>query len=139
MLSKTGLQAIKALAYLADLPGGIYEGAASIAQKTGGGQNYLGKVLQLLSREGLVLSQKGLGGGFRLARSADAISLYEVVDPIEHVSRWSGCFMGQGECTDRDPCAVHNQWKVLRENYLRFLMETSIADLSGRKVSGLPE
>jgi DNA-binding IscR family transcriptional regulator len=42
----------------------------------------------------LVQSQKGIGGGFRLARDPGAISLLDVVEPIEHVSRWSGCILG---------------------------------------------
>ena len=70
MLSKTGLHAVRAIVALARLPGGAYAGAGRIAQEISAPQNYLGKLLQSLADEGLVESQKGLGGGFRLARSA---------------------------------------------------------------------
>lgn len=132
MISKSALQAIRALSLLAELPEGAHEGAAAIAEKIGARGNYLGKLLQALTHEGLVTSQKGLGGGFRLARPAHAISLFDVVDPIDQVSRWSGCFMGRPKCSSENPCAIHHRWLEVREAYLQLLKETSIADLVDR-------
>ena len=129
MLSKTSLQTLKALAELAKLPKGACEGAASIAVRINAPQNYLGKMLQKLSREGLVISQKGIGGGFRLSKSPKEISLFDIVDPIENVSRWDGCFLGKKRCSNSSPCLVHHQWQGVREAYLKFLKETTIADL----------
>jgi len=123
-----------ALTELAKLAQGKYAGAAEIARTVGAPQNYLGKLLKSLAGEGLVVSQKGFGGGFRLARSADEISLFEVVDPIDNVSRWGNCFMGRGFCNEAEPCAVHHQWKSIREQYLGFLHETSLLDLIEKKV-----
>ncbi|MCG3196146.1 MAG: Rrf2 family transcriptional regulator [Candidatus Omnitrophica bacterium] len=130
MLSKTGLQAVKALAQLAELPEGAYAGAASLAERTGGGANYLGKMLQMLAREGLVISQKGSGGGFRLARHPKEISLFDIVEPIDHIARWNGCFMGRPECSSQSPCAVHHQWATLRDGYLSFLKHTKLSSLA---------
>jgi Rrf2 family protein len=129
MLSKTSLQTLKALAELAKLPEGAWEGAASIAQRIDAPQNYLGKMLQKLSREGLVVSQKGMGGGFRLNKNPKKISLFDIVDPIENVSRWDGCFLGQKKCSKSAPCLVHCEWQGVRESYLKFLKLTTIADL----------
>ncbi len=129
MLSKTSLQTLKALAELAKLPEGTWEGAASIAERINAPQNYLGKVLQKLSREGLVVSQKGMGGGFRLSKDPKKISLFDIVDPIENVSRWDGCFLGQKKCSNASPCLVHYEWQGIRESYLKFLKITTIADL----------
>lgn len=128
MLSKTALSAMKALVSLAALPEGKYEGAASVARKIGAPQNYLSKQLKALTRTGLVESQKGLGGGFRLGRDSTLITLIEVIDPIDNVSRWERCFLG-GSCSCATPCAVHNQWSAVRQSYLDFLAETTIADL----------
>ncbi len=129
MLSKTGLHAVRAMVALARLSEGAYAGAARIAQEIGAPQNYLGKLLKSLAEEGLVESQKGLGGGFRLARDAHAISLLDVIEPIEHISRWSGCILGRPECSETDPCAIHNRWKAVRDGYLRMLQRTTIAEL----------
>jgi Rrf2 family protein len=114
---------------LARLPEGAYAGAAKVAQEIGAPQNYLGKLLQTLARDGLVESQKGLGGGFRLARDPKSITLLDVVEPIEHVSRWAGCILGRPECSDADPCAIHTRWKAVREAYLHMLRRTTISEL----------
>lgn len=129
MISRTALHAVRALAVLAELAPGAYLGAAAIARKTAAPRNYLGKLLQTMAREGLVVSQKGSGGGFRLAKDTSRISLYDVVDPIDHVDRWSGCFLGRARCRDESPCAVHSSWQALRDAYLKLLKETKIAEL----------
>jgi Rrf2 family protein len=123
------MHAVRAMVALARLPEGSYAGASSVAKEIGAPRNYLGKLLQNLAREGLVESQKGLGGGFRLARAPRSISLLDVVEPIEHVSRWSGCILGRAECSDEMPCAIHTRWKTVRSAYLRLLTRTTIADL----------
>jgi Rrf2 family transcriptional regulator, iron-sulfur cluster assembly transcription factor len=134
MISKTTLQAVRALTLLAELPEGSYAGASAIAERIGARGNYLGKLLQSLTHEGLVVSQKGLGGGFRLARRPEDITLFDIADPIEQVSRWQGCFMGRATCSSDSPCPVHNRWQEVREAYLEFLRDTTIAEL----VAGRP-
>lgn len=130
MISKTGLHALTALAALAELPAGKYAGASQLAEDIGAPRNYLGKLLKNLADAGLVESQKGKGGGFRLARDPACISIFDVIEPIDRVSRWNGCFLGRGRCTDRGACAVHDRWRKVRETYLEFLEGTTLLDLA---------
>ena len=130
MLSKSGLHAVRALVILAELPAGQYQGAGAIATRTGAPRNYLGKILHLLSRRRLVESQKGLGGGFRLARDPRSISLYDIVEAIEDVSRWKECILGRPTCSDENPCQVHDRWGPVRDAYLGLLRNTKIVDLT---------
>ena len=134
MISKTGVHAALALTMMAHLKQGEFAGTAHIAKEIGAPQNYLGKLLNTLAGEGLLESQKGFGGGFRLARRPNQISLYDIFEPIDKVSRWSGCFMGRGSCTPDNPCAVHSRWKKVREEYLSFLKETTLEDLAEKRV-----
>jgi Rrf2 family protein len=129
VITKTGLHAVRAVAALARLPAGSYAGAAKVAQEIDAPPNYLSKLLKALAREGLVESQKGLGGGFRLAKEARRITLLDVVDVFEQLSRWSGCILGRRECSDLHPCVVHEKWKAARSAYLHLLQSTTIADL----------
>ncbi|MBI1388227.1 MAG: Rrf2 family transcriptional regulator [bacterium] len=131
MLTRTGIHAIRAMAALAETPDGAYAGAAAIAERIDAPRNYLGKLLQTLSRVGLVESQKGLGGGFRLRLRPQKITLLDIVDPIEHVSRWSGCILGRESCSEDNPCALHLRWKKVRDEYLKMLEKTTVADLLG--------
>ena len=129
MLTKTSKQLINALIELAKLPEGEWLGVGAIASRIKAPQNYLGKMLQGFVSTGLVVSQKGMGGGFRLGKAAQEITLYDVVEPIENVSVWSGCALGLKKCSDAQPCPVHNSWKVVKDQYLNFLKKTTITSL----------
>ena len=129
MLTKTSKQLVRALVELARLPEGQWLGVGVIAARIKAPQNYLGKMLQGLASTGLVVSQKGLGGGFRLGKSAQDITLFDVVEPVEQVNVWSGCALGLKKCLDTSPCAVHYQWKKVKEQYLKFLKDTTILSL----------
>ncbi|MBI2520821.1 MAG: Rrf2 family transcriptional regulator [Bdellovibrio sp.] len=132
MISKTGLHALKALAVLSRLPEGEYIGAATLAKEIGAPENYLGKLLQTLTYEGLVESQKGKGGGFRMAKDSKKTSLYDVIEPIEQVSRWEGCFLGRSRCSSSSPCNLHDKWKMTRDTYLNFLKSTNLSEISDK-------
>ena len=73
-----------------------------------------------------------MGGWFRLARPADGISLYEVVEPLDHVSEWSECLLGHKFCVNEGACVVHDQWQLVSEAYLDLLRKTSVGDLAGQ-------
>ena len=132
MISRTSLYAVRAVVALAKLPQGKFAGAAYIARSVGAPENYLGKLLKTLAKAGLVESQKGLGGGFRLASEPQLISLYDVVEPIDQISRWSSCILGHNECSDEAGCPMHEQWKKVRGNYLRMLATTTIGQLAAK-------
>jgi len=136
MISKTATHALRAMVVLARQEPDVFAGAGAIAREISAPQNYLGKLLQQLAREGLVDSQKGHGGGFRLARSPAKITLYDVVEPIDQVSRRQGCFLGQLVCSEGTACAVHGDWSKVLDTYLGFLQRTTLADViagNGRK------
>jgi len=116
---------------LAEHPSNRYCGTQAIAEITGSPRNYLGKILQQLSRYNLVESQKGLGGGFKLARNAQDITLYEIVDSLEDISRWSECILGNERCSTEKPCPMHPRWYAIRESYLEMLRTTNIGDIAG--------
>lgn len=133
MLSKTSTQIINALVELARLPDGECAGAKLIAQKISAPPNYLGKMLQTLANRKIVTSQKGSGGGFKLNKDPKKITLYDLVEPIEHVKLWSNCGLGLKKCSDKAPCAIHFKWKKVRNAYYQFLETTTIADLAAKK------
>lgn len=130
MLSTTALYAVRAVSALAHLDDSEYAGAGSIAAGTGAPPNYLSKLLQTLTRHDVVRSRKGMGGGFRLARPAEEISLFEVVEPIDHVSRWNGCFLGNNTCGTDGECRVHRRWSPVRDAYLAMLRDSTVEEIA---------
>ncbi len=56
--------------------------------------NYLAKVLQLLAGANLIVGRRGVGGGYRLARPAEKITLLEVINAVDPVKRIETCPLG---------------------------------------------
>jgi Rrf2 family protein len=122
---------------LADLAPGEYGRTSQIAETAGVPRNYLGKLLFLMGRRGLVESQRGLGGGYRLARSPERISLCDVIESVEDVARWNECAFGEKSCSEHHPCALHDRWGRVRDAYFSMLRDTSVAELlAGRHTGG---
>jgi len=62
-----------------------------IASATGIPKDYLVKVIQSLNRQGIVITQRGIGGGVTLAKPAGQLTVLEVVNAIEPLRRYSAC------------------------------------------------
>ncbi len=139
MISKTGLYVIRALAQLAKVPSDSWLGTAVLAKEIDAPVNYLGKLLHILAREQIILSQKGVRGGVRLARRPEEISLFDALEPFENFRRWSDCLLGQEGCPDVNPCVLNKRWAPARDEVLRFLRETYASDLvTGAERPGMP-
>lgn len=108
----------------------MYEGTAALARRTGAPANYLGKLLQTLAGAGVLESRKGPGGGFRLARPAEEVTLLDIVEPLTDLGRWDGCILGMPICSDETACTLHHRWGEMRESYLNLLSTTVLADLA---------
>ena len=131
MINKSSLIAIKALAELANLPPGKCEGAVSLAKKIDAPANYLSKTLQSMADRGLIVSQKGKGGGFRIDKDPSTISLFDVVEQVEDMGKWSKCFLGRKRCLDSSPCSMHERWKQVRETNIEFLKSIRLSEIKG--------
>jgi Rrf2 family protein len=135
MLTRSATHAIRAMVALAVLAPGQYARTAQIAESAGVPRNYLGKILFLLARRGLVESQRGLGGGFRLSRGADRISLYDVTESVEDIARWNECAFGEKSCSEEKPCALHSRWSCVRDMYFSWLKDTTVAEVVASHVT----
>jgi Rrf2 family iron-sulfur cluster assembly transcriptional regulator len=97
----------------------------------------LAKVVQKLTRRGLLSSQKGPGGGIALARPAGEVSLLEVVEALEDRSLTGVCILGIPGCSQRtDHCPLHEQWSGVRERLVRMLEERTVGTVSDQLKDG---
>lgn len=90
MLSQTAEYALRAVVFLGERYGSPCT-TRHIADATRVPNGYLSKVLQLLSRGGIVRSQRGLHGGFELARPPEDTSLLDVIQIVEPLRRIKSC------------------------------------------------
>ncbi len=91
--------------------------------------NHLAKVVQDLARGGFVATQRGAGGGIRLARPADSITLGEVVRFLEQRYAIAECFRADGgSCVLTPTCRLRVRLADAQEAFLADLDRSTIAD-----------
>ncbi len=122
--------AIQALIYLAKQPPENWISIKEIAKKLKIPQHFLGKIMQSLSAMGLLQSQKGLFGGFGLAKSAKQIFIYDIVEAIDGDVYRRECVLGFPNCSEKSPCPVHDEWKDLRNGIVEMIKKKSLYDMS---------
>lgn len=94
-------------------------------------ENYLSKTLHVLAREGVLDSIRGPGGGYRLASPPEEVSLLDVLEPFETIDANRECVLGRKECSEENPCPVHEEWKRVADRVAAFFRETTLAEVVG--------
>ena len=130
MISLTSEYAVRIMAFLAQQPSDALVPAVAMEGKVRVPANYRGKILNQLTRAGLLESTRGRTGGFRLARPAARIALLDVVAPFEPVAAVRTCVLGNGRCRDSRPCAAHDRWRRVGDARDEFLRGTTVADVA---------
>ena len=120
--SQTIEYALRAAVWLADHEGG--QTTQQIAEATQVPSSYLSKVLQGLRRAGLVVGQRGQGGGFTLARPAAEISVLDVMDAVEPTRRIETC---------PRLCPLHRKLDDALGHVAKVFADTSLAELVGTR------
>lgn len=109
MLSKSSKYAIKAAIYLALHTDEQHKVLVrDLHDKIRVSESYLAKLLQDLSRHGIISSTKGRGGGFYLAKENRQHSLMDIVKVIDGPENVNSCVLGIHNCDAENPCALHH-------------------------------
>jgi Rrf2 family iron-sulfur cluster assembly transcriptional regulator len=130
MFSRSAGYAVQALTYLAAQPSGKLTGAREFGAAVGVPMPFLWKILRHLSQEKLIRSFKGVRGGYELARSAEKITLGQILAVTPDSDLASSCVLGLSQCDDRDPCPLHDLWKSVRGKIDEMMRGTTLADLA---------
>jgi FeS assembly SUF system regulator len=118
------------LAALASEPQ-LVQTAASLAERTRIAAPTVSKLLKQLQRAGLVISTRGLRGGYQLARPAAQISAAAILDALEGPMALTDCSAGHGQCEIEETCRVGRVWQRLNLAIRRALYDVSLAQLAG--------
>ena len=122
--------AIQALVFLAR-NGADRHGAEAISRRAQVPRPYLRKILRSLSRKGLVVTRRGQAGGYRLARPAETISLFEVLETMDGAEPLERCLLGLGRCSAKRGCPVHVLWNEHRKAVRARYRELTLRELAG--------
>ena len=130
MFSKSCEYGIRAILYIAsESDRNNKVGISEICENIDSPEYFTAKILQILSRNRIVTSQKGVHGGFYLDDFQKQIKLVDVVTAIDGKSLFTGCGLGLKQCSELNPCPLHHQFKAIRNDIKKMLESTTIEEL----------
>ena len=135
MLSNTCKYALRALIYLSKFSKENYRiGIKKISEDLKISSPFLGKILQNLVKQKLLVSTKGPNGGFSLGKKPEHVSLMDIVVNVDGEEYFTNCLIGLLPCNQHDPekpyCPVHFKYEELRQQTADFYRKTSLKDIS---------
>lgn len=131
MLSNTCKYALRALIYLGKHSEGDKRiGIKKISEDLSLSSPFLGKILQNLVKQKLLVSTKGPNGGFALGKKPEDITLWDIVVKVDGEEFFTNCLISLEPCISHDPskplCPVHSQYDKLRTEISLFYQETTL-------------
>ena len=137
MLTKSTEYAIRALVFIRlknnqNQRPGVIEVASKIEAPTA----FTAKILQTLTKQELISSMKGRGGGFFFTEGEKDLTLYRVIALMEGSSVFTQCGFGLSRCSDTNPCPLHHRYAAIREGYLQIAQTETIQTLASKIEKG---
>jgi Rrf2 family protein len=112
---------------------------SAIAERQNLSVAYLEQIFLKLRRAGLVDSERGRGGGYRLARPASEIMVADVMRAVEEGTRMTRCQGATGVgCVGENRCLTHGLWDALGEHIQGFLTQISLDDVLRGRFAEVP-
>jgi Rrf2 family protein len=126
--TRRGEYGLTAMLYMARPQGRHLAQIHDIAEHCALPEPFLGQILRLLVRGGLIHSKKGVGGGFTLARKPEEISFLEVLEALEGPVAVNRCQSPVEHCQNEGNCSMEFVWARAQDALLGVLRETTLAD-----------
>jgi Rrf2 family iron-sulfur cluster assembly transcriptional regulator len=101
---------------------------ADISDRQGISLSYLEQLFANLRRQGLVISSRGPGGGYRLSRSADEVTVLDVVSAVDEKVDATRC-EGKGNCDNGEQCLSHEIWQSLSDQIRLYLSSITLGQV----------
>lgn len=96
--------------------------------------SYLEQLFGKLRRHRIVNSVRGPGGGYRMARGAETVTVADIIMAVDEPLDATMCG-GRGHCQDHmDTCMTHDLWTTLNKRMIDYLGSVSLADLAAQQL-----
>ncbi|HNQ73070.1 MAG TPA: Rrf2 family transcriptional regulator [Verrucomicrobiota bacterium] len=136
LISRTAEYALRAILWLLQEPARS-QTARQIAAGTRTPPDYTLKVLQLLTKAGLVRSQRGLGGGFQFASDPAKVSVLEVINAVDPLERILACPLGLKEHAHK-LCPLHRGMDDVAAQMEATFAQSKLVDLLNTDSASVP-
>lgn len=124
---------MRILIFMAKEPEKLYS-AKHLIEKLKVSDKYLRRIMTDLSKSGFVKSTQGRDGGYSFAKDIQTIYLYDIIDSVEGMDKLNDCVLGFKECSCTNPCAMHDNWLIIRDKMNNFFKETSLLNMDFDKI-----
>jgi len=129
-LTRAADYAVRVMIHLAGMPVGSRASRAELASAAECPEQFLSKVLQNLTRAGLVISHRGNTGGFELPRIHRNASILDVVEAIEGPIRLNLCLISEHSCNRQAWCPAHGVWADAQKAMAAVLKSATVGELA---------
>src|ERR1017187_7629674 len=129
-LTRAADYAVRVMIHLAGLPPGARVSRSELSAIAECPEQFLCKVLQNLTRAGLVISHRGNTGGFELEELHRCASVLEIVEAVEGPIRLNVCLTSNHACTRQGWCPAHGVWAGAQTALVGVLKEANITFLA---------
>lgn len=132
MFSKSCEYAIKAAIYIANNSLlDIKVGFVDISKEIDSPEAFTAKILQKLTKEGVILSVRGFNGGFYIPKNLIVkVKLAHIVQAIDGDAVFKGCGLGMEKCNANRPCPLHDKFMTIRSELRQMLETTNLEELA---------
>ncbi len=128
-ISKLTDYGVMIMAFMAGHPAKLFQ-AREIAQRTTVAQPTVAKLLKKLTKNHLLISQRGTHGGYHLACDPEKISVADLVDALEGPIAITECSLGHDYCPTATHCSVKSPWLRINHTITNALQAIKLSDLS---------
>ncbi len=101
---------------------------ADISERQAISLSYLEQLFSKLRKNGLVISIRGPGGGYRLGKCSAQIAVADVISAVNESVDATKC-QGKGNCQGGEQCLTHSLWQGLSQRIEEFLQNITLAEL----------
>jgi Rrf2 family protein len=138
-LTRAADYAVRVMIHLAGLPAGTRISRTELADAAGCPEQFLSKVLQNLTRTGLVTSHRGNTGGFELPELHRHASMLEIVEAVEGPIHLNVCLAHDQGCDRQSWCPAHVVWGRAQQAMTDVLRNTSLSELARQVPAHIPQ
>ncbi len=130
IVSTKGRYALSVMMDLAEHNTGEYALLNDIAERQGISEKYLEGIMAVLSKNGLVRSLRGRGGGYMLAKAPEEYTVGSILKLTETSLASVSCTEEKGEqCRKAAECRMYPMWEKLDSMILEYFESVTVADL----------
>lgn len=137
MFSKTCQYGIRAVIYVCSKSRNSEKvGVKEICHAIDAPEFFTGKILQMLAKHKIISSAKGPNGGFYISEEQRGIVLIDIVTAIDGDHLFTGCGLGLSQCSEINPCPMHHEFKLIRDNLKAILSNKNVSVLAEEVENG---